>query len=98
MIERGHSLLDKLRAAVYQPLAPELVEFQAEVLRGEAPELLVGGKLPQTFDEYGETMRIRTPWGKDGLERSHIARVNKTGEVTCQLEGFFHSDRRDWPK
>jgi hypothetical protein len=89
--------LNRLTSFFFEPLAPELVEWQGKVLRGEVPELWVGGRL--IIDQYGITMRIRTPWADNGLEKSYIARVDKdTREVTLELEGFFLSDKKDWPE
>lgn len=98
-MERRHStVLDKITGFFYTSLEPELVEWQEKALRGEVSELLVGGRVPLIYDCYGNAMRIRIPWAEDGLEKSYIAKVDETGSIALKLEGFFKSDKRDWPK
>lgn len=83
---------------ICSPLNPELEAFAKKALRGEVPELNKGNKHPTIFDDYGDKGRLRTPWGKDGLEKSHHISVGPNGKIKVVFEGFFQSDKHDWPR
>lgn len=97
-MERLRPLVESSIAVFYIPPAQELIEFQERVLKGEIPEFLSAGRFPRIFDHYGEILRIRIPWGEDGLEKSYLAKMDKERNVTVRFEGFFLSDKHDWPK
>ncbi|MCJ7792882.1 MAG: hypothetical protein MUP45_02805 [Candidatus Marinimicrobia bacterium] len=98
-MEKLRAPFKRLARAIYQPPAPELVELSERIAKGEETRIKMPRKKGIIFDFSGNRLRIRIPWGKGNLEKSLLARVDpKTREVTVRTEGFFRSDKHDWPE
>jgi len=98
-MEKLKAPFKRLARAIYQPPAPELVEMHDRIVNDEETAIKIHRKTGIILDLTGDRLRIRIPWGRDDLEKSYLARVDpKTREVTVQSEGFFRSDKHDWPE